>query len=153
MPSLRNHRYAGLRDYYLAHDRTSSYQHLSPQLKALQFLRAGRRWLLKSSQHLEQLAVVDAVFRGVIVVCTHRVPVAGHAVDACNAHLPRMHRSPAPVREIAASRAGRLELMLDALVRDRDLIPSQRSVDVCFDDFLSDELGPPSRSTTPRANR
>ena len=31
------------RDYYLTHDQTSSYEHLTVQLKALQFLRGGRR--------------------------------------------------------------------------------------------------------------
>ena len=48
------------RDYYLAHDQTSTYQYLATQLKALQFLRGGRRWLLKSPQHLEQLLAVGA---------------------------------------------------------------------------------------------
>ena len=41
----------------------------------MQFLRGGRRWLLKSPQHLEQLPVLDAVFPGVVVVCTHRDPM------------------------------------------------------------------------------
>jgi Sulfotransferase family len=32
------------RDYYQSHDQTSHYEHLATQLKALQFLRGGRRW-------------------------------------------------------------------------------------------------------------
>lgn len=52
-----------------------------------------------------------------------------------------MHRSPVPVREIAASWCDRLELMMGALVRDRDLLPPDRSIDVRFDDFMADELG------------
>ena len=51
----------------------------------------------------------------------------------------RMHRSPVPVHEIATSWSDRLELMLDALMRD--LIPDARSTDVRFDDFMADELG------------
>jgi hypothetical protein len=31
--------------------------------------------------------------------------------------------------------------MLGALVRDRDVIPPERSIDVTFDDFMADELG------------
>ena len=31
--------------------------------------------------------------------------------------------------------------MLGALVRDRDVIPPERSVDIRFDDFMADELG------------
>ena len=134
------------RDYYLAHDQTSSYEHLRLQLKALQFLRGGRRWLLKSPQHLEQLPVLDAVFPGVVVVCTHRDPVpVALSMLAMIAYTARMHRSPVAVHEIAETWAQRLQLMLDALVRDRDLIPPERSVDVRFDEFMADELGTVAR--------
>lgn len=130
------------RDYYLAHDQTSSYEHLRLQLQALQFLRGGRRWLLKSPQHLEQLPVLDAVFPGVVVVFTHRDPVpVALSMLAMLTYTARMHRCPVPVHEIAASWCDRLELMLDALVRDRDLIPPERSVDVRFEEFIRDELG------------
>ena len=47
------------RDHYLAHDQTPHYEHLRLQLQALQHLRGGRRWLLKSPQHLEQLPVLE----------------------------------------------------------------------------------------------
>jgi hypothetical protein len=130
------------RDYYLAHDQTSAYEYLALQLKALQFLRGGRRWLLKSPQHLEQLPVLDAVFPGVVVVCTHRDPVpVALSMVAMISYTARMHRAPVPVAEIAASWVDRLELMLAALVRDRDVIPPERSIDVRFDDFMADELG------------
>ena len=130
------------RDFYLAHDQTPSYEHLSLQLKALQFLRGGRRWLLKSPQHLEQLPVLDAVFPGVVVVCTHRDPVpVVLSMLAMLTYTARMHRSPVPVHEIAASWADRLQRMLDAFMHDRDAIPPERSIDVRFDDFMADELG------------
>lgn len=50
------------RDYYRTHDQTPHYEYLARQLKAMQFLRGGRRWLLKSPQHLEQVPVLDRVF-------------------------------------------------------------------------------------------
>lgn len=129
------------RDYYLGHDQTSSYEHLKLQLKALQFLRGGRRWLLKSPQHLEQLPVLDAVFPEAVVVFTHRDPVpVALSMLAMIIYTARMHRSPVPVHEIAASWCERLELMLSALVRDRDRIPPERSIDVRFDAFMADEL-------------
>ena len=31
--------------------------------------------------------------------------------------------------------------MLNALIRDRDIIPPERSIDVDFDDFMADEMG------------
>jgi Sulfotransferase family len=130
------------RDYYLAHDQTGSYEYLARQLKAMQFLRGGRRWLLKSPQHLEQLPVLDAVFPGVVVVCTHRDPVpVTLSMIAMLTYTARMHRSPVPVHDIAASWVDRLDLMLAALIRDRDAIAADRSIDVRFDDFMADELG------------
>jgi hypothetical protein len=130
------------RDYYLAHDQTPSYQHLAIQMKALQFLRGGRRWLLKSPQHLEQLPVLDGVFPGAIVVCTHRDPVpVALSMIAMLTYTARMHCSPVPVQEIATSWVNRLQMMLDALVHDRDVIPTARSTDVRFDEFMADELG------------
>lgn len=147
------------RDYYLAHDQTPAYEYLALQLKALQFLRGGRRWLLKSPQHLEQLPVLDRVFPGVVVVCTHRDPVpVVLSMVAMITYSARMHRSSVPVNEIAASWVDRLDAMLAALVRDRDLISPERSVDIRFDDFMADELGVAERvydladeSVTPEA--
>ncbi len=130
------------RDYYLAHDQTPHYQHLATQLKALQFLRGGRRWLLKSPQHLEQLPVLDQVFPGVVVVITHRDPVpVTLSMLAMITYTARMHCSPVPVHDIAATWINRLELMLNALVRDREVLPAERSIDVRFDDFMADEMG------------
>ena len=87
------------RDYYLAHDQTSTYEYLATQLKALQFLRGGDRWLLKSPQHLEKIPVLERVFPGLVLVCTHRdpVPVAlsiwvlrSYAVPATTSVFPRV---------------------------------------------------------------
>ncbi|WP_276021211.1 sulfotransferase family protein [Mycobacterium barrassiae] len=130
------------RDYYLSHDQTPHYEHLATQLKALQFLRGGRRWLLKSPQHLEQLPVLNAVFPGVVVVFTHRDPVpVALSMLAMITYSARMHRYPVPVQEIAATWIDRLELMLNGLVRDRDVLPPERSIDIRFDDFMADEIG------------
>lgn len=128
------------RDYYLTHDQTPHYEHLATQLKALQFLRGGRRWLLKSPQHLEQLPVLDAVFGGVVVVITHRDPVpVALSMLAMLTYSARMHCSPVPVEQIAQTWIDRLELMLNSLIRDRAVLPADRAVDVRFDDFMADE--------------
>jgi hypothetical protein len=132
----------GWRDYYRAHDQTSHYQYLAGQLKAMQFLRGGRRWLLKSPQHLEQVPVLDRVFPDSIVVFTHRDPVpVALSMIAMITYSARMHRSPVPVEQIAGYWIDRLEQMLNALVRDRDTLGPERSIDIRFDDFLANELG------------
>ena len=130
------------RDYYQAHDQTPHYEYLARQLKAMQFLRGGRRWLLKSPQHLEQVPVLDRVFPGSIVVFTHRDPVpVALSMIAMITYSARMHRTPVPVERIAASWIDRLDQMLTALIRDRDTLGPQRSIDIRFNDFMTDELG------------
>ena len=134
------------RDYYRTHDQTPHYECLARQLKAMQFLRGGRRWLLKSPQHLEQVPVLDRVFPGSIVVFTHRDPVpVALSMIAMIAYSARMHRSPVPVEQIADSWIDRLDQMLTALVRDRDTIGPQRSIDMRFNDFMADEAGAAER--------
>jgi hypothetical protein len=129
------------RDYYLKHDQTPHYEHLRLQLQALQHLRGGRRWLLKSPQHLEQLPVLERVFPGVTVVVTHRDPVPvtlSMLVMLC--YTARMHRSPVDTAEIVEYWVDRLDLMLRSLMRDRGAIAPDRSMDVRFDDFMADDL-------------
>ncbi|MFL6174650.1 MAG: sulfotransferase family protein [Marmoricola sp.] len=133
------------RDHYLASDQTPHYAHLRLQLKALQHLRGAEnghcRWLLKSPQHLEQLPVLDAVFPGATVVITHRDPVAVTiSMATMVVYTARMHRTPVPVERIAAYWADRIELMLDTLVRDRDVLAPERSLDIRFADFMADDL-------------
>ncbi len=130
------------REYYQSHDQTPHYEYLARQLKAMQFLRGGRRWLLKSPQHLEQVPVLDRVFPGSIVVFTHRDPVpVALSMIAMITYSARMHRSAVPVVQIAASWIDRLERMLTTLVRDRGVIGPDRSIDLRFDDFMADEPG------------
>jgi hypothetical protein len=134
------------RDYYRAHDQTPHYQYLATQLKAMQYLRGGSRWLLKSPQHLEQVPVLDRVFGDSIVVFTHRDPVpVALSMIAMITYSARMHRSPVPVEQIAHSWVDRLDQMLSALVRDRDTLGPERSIDIRFDDFMTDELGAAER--------
>jgi len=129
------------RDHYLAHDQTPHYEHLRLQLQCLQHLRGGRRWLLKSPQHLEQLPVLERVFPGLTVVTTHRDPVPvtlSMLVMLC--YSARMHRATVNTEEIVDYWVDRLDRMLQSLMRDRDAIPADRSVDVRFDDFMADDL-------------
>ncbi|MCW2854821.1 MAG: hypothetical protein JWR52_436 [Marmoricola sp.] len=130
------------RDHYRASDQTPHYAHLRVQLQALQHLRGGRRWLLKSPQHLEQLPVLAEVFGGATVVVTHRDPVAvAVSMATMIAYTARMHRDPVPVARLAAYWVDRVALMLDSLVADRDAIGPENSVDVRFDHFMADDLG------------
>jgi hypothetical protein len=82
------------------------------------------------------------VFGDSIVVFTHRDPVpVALSMIAMITYSARMHRAPVPVEQIAESWIDRLDHMLSALVRDRDTLGPDRSVDIRFDDFMADETG------------
>ena len=128
------------RDYYLAHDQAPHYAYLRLQLQALQHLRGGRRWLLKSPQHLEQLPALAAVFPGSTVILTHRDPA--HVVTSMAtmiAYTQRMFVAhPDPVRT-GRVWADRLDAMLTALLRDRSVLGPHQSLDVPFEAFMADQ--------------
>jgi len=130
-------------DHYLAHDQTPHYSYLRLQLQALQHLRGGRRWLLKSPQHLEQLPVVAKVFPGATVVLTHRDPA--HVVTSLAtmvAYTERMFRTaPLDPHDTGRRWADRLEVMLDGVLRDRDTLGADASIDLPFDEFMADQEG------------
>ncbi len=135
------------RDYYLTHDQTPHYSYLRTQLQALQHLGGGRRWLLKSPQHLEQLPVLAQVFPAATVLVTHRDPAAVVVSMATMiAYTARMHRDEVPVQQIGRYWRDRIALMLDNLIRDRDLIPPGQSLDIRFVEFMADDLETARRS-------
>jgi hypothetical protein len=110
-------------------------------LRALQHLRGGRRWLLKSPQHVEQLPVLAEVFPDATVVLTHREP-ASVVVSLATmvAYTARLHADPVDPQMIGRAWADRVEAMLRACVRDRDQLAPTRSLDVRFDDFMRDDM-------------
>lgn len=129
------------REYYRSHDQTPHYRYMRTVLQVLQFLRGGDRWVLKSPQHLEQFGPIAEVFGDATFVVTHRDP--GDVVVSMAtmiAYAARVHvESPDPVA-IGRHWSGILTEMLGAAVRDRHLLPADRSVDIRFDDFMADDL-------------
>lgn len=128
--------------HYKAHDQTASYAYLKLTLQALQWLRGGRRWVLKSPQHLEQFPALLATFPDATFVVTHRDPVAvTQSMATMISYASRMAcERPDP---IAVSRywLGRAEDLLGGCLRDRDVLPRDQSIDVRFEDFMADEQG------------
>ncbi len=129
------------RDYYLSHDQRPSYQYLARILKVLQAERGGDRWVLKSPQHLEQFPALLATFPDATFVVTHRDPVSVTAsMTTMVVYSARMGRDRVDVPAMSAYWADRLERMLRSCVRDRDVLPPGRSIDLRFDQFMADDM-------------
>lgn len=130
------------RDYYLAHDQTQHYAYLKTVLQILQWYRPRERWVLKSPQHLEQIGPLMTAFPDATVVVTHRDPVAvvQSTITMLTYGARTAYKSTKPewYRDYWTDRIGRL---LDSSIRDRDLLPADRTVDVFFHDYMADEIG------------
>ncbi len=129
------------RDYYLAHDQTAHYDYMKTGLKILQWYRPRERWVLKSPQHLEQLGPLMTSFPDATIVVTHRDPVSviQSAATMLSYGARVGYRSPRPEWYLEYW-ADRIRLLLEASVRDRELLPKGRTIDVLFHEFMADDV-------------
>jgi hypothetical protein len=129
------------RGFYASNDQAPVYAYLKRVLQALQWLRGGERWILKSPQHMEQFGPLLRTFPDAIFAVTHRDPVSvtasGTTMLAYTARMTTDHPDPAA---IASYWSDRIEEMLLACTRDRDLLPSGQTIDVHFDEFMADDV-------------
>lgn len=129
------------RDHYLTHDQTAHYRYMKTVLQILQWSRPGQRWVLKSPQHLEQLGPLLATFPDATIVVTHRDPVAvvqSTITMACyGARTTYRTTKPEWYRDYWTDRIG---MLLDASLRDRHLLPADRTVDVLFHEYMADDM-------------
>jgi hypothetical protein len=129
------------RDHYLARDQRSSYAYLRKILQALQWLRGGTRWVLKSPQHLEQFPALVETFPDATFVVTHRDPVSVTAsMVMMLAYSARLTRDRVDVEGIGHYWANRLELMLGRCTDEHHVLPADQTIDVHFDEFMADDL-------------
>jgi hypothetical protein len=129
------------RDEYLATDQTPMYAYLKKILQVLQWQRGGTRWVLKSPQHLEQFGPLSKTFPDATFVVTHRDPVAVTAsVCTMLTYSSRLTQASVDPVRIGGYWADRIERMLRACTRDRDLLPAAQTIDVRFDEFMRDDV-------------
>ena len=130
------------RDYYLSHDQTPHYAYEKTMLQMLQWQRGERkRWIVKAPQHFEQLRAIMNVFPDALVVFTHRDPVASlQSIVTMQTYTARMReRSFDPGYSLGywSDRYGRL---LDAYLRDVDVVPAAQRFDLLFHEFVGDDV-------------
>lgn len=129
-------------DHYLGLEMRPHYAYLKKALQALSWLRGPTRWVLKSPQHLEQLAPLLDTFPDAVVAITHRDPVSViRSAITMLAYGDRMRRRRVDPAGLADYWIRRVELLLGSCVRDRDRLPAAQSIDVRFDEFIADDVG------------
>jgi hypothetical protein len=134
-------RVPGWRDFYFGLDQHQHYAYLRTVLKALTFLRGPRQWVLKSPQHGEQLGPLINTFPDATVAFTHRDPVAViQSAVTMLAYGDRMRRHHIDPEGLVDYWTDRIERLLRACVRDRALIPADRSLDIRFHELAGNEM-------------
>ncbi len=130
------------RTWYKGSDQRGAYRYLRRILQALQHQRGrGKRWTLKTPQHLEQLGPLIEVFPDAMIVQTHRDPVR-ITVSLANmiAYSHRVGTVNIDPQQIGAAWAARTEDLLRGSIDGRPLIPPQQILDIHFRDFMADNL-------------
>ena len=134
-------RVPGWRDFYLGLDQTRHYAYLKKALQALTFLRGPRTWVLKSPQHCEQLGPLLRTFPDATLAFTHRDPVAViQSAITMMAYADRLRRTRIDPDWLVGYWSDRVHRLLTACVRDRDLVPAGRSLDISFHQLNGNEL-------------
>ena len=131
------------RDHYYATDQTPHYEYMKNVLRLVQWRRGRerKRWVLKCPQHLEQLPVLRKVFPDATVVFTHRDPLAViQSTITMQGYNQRMSRKRVALETLLEYWCDRIEHLLRACVRDRELVPASQSFDSPFHVFMADPL-------------
>jgi hypothetical protein len=128
------------RDYYYAHDQRPHYAYGRKVLQALTWLEGPNRWVMKSPPHMENLPALDATYPDATVIVTHRDPVAViQSAVTMLAYGDRIRRRTIDLEELASYWIDRIEHLLRACVRDREVVPASRSLDVRFHEYMADQ--------------
>lgn len=133
----RPHRW---RDYYLAHDQSPHYAYGKRVLRAMTWAKGPSRWVMKSPPHMENLPAVIGTYPDASVIITHRDPVAViQSAITMIAYGDRMRRKTIDLPALADYWINRIEKLLRACVRDRDVLPANQSLDILFHEYMADQ--------------
>jgi hypothetical protein len=129
------------RDLYFTLDQHAHYAYTKKVLQVLTYLRGPNRWVLKSPQHLEQIPALLATFPDATFAITHRDPVSViQSMMTMLAYGDRVRRSSIEPDALAEYWVDRVDRLLQACVRDHDLLPADQTVDVLFHEFMADDV-------------
>jgi Sulfotransferase family len=137
-------RVPGWRDASYAEDQTPHYLYQKDMLKVMQHMAGDsrpKRWVNKCPQHLEQLRVLKAVYPDAIAVITYRDPVdAIQSAATMMGYAERMRYSSIDARGLIEYWSDRVDHLLRACVRDREVWPEAQRVDVPFEALMRDPM-------------
>lgn len=130
------------RRWYAGRQHADAYEYLRAVLQLLQRDRAGRRWVLKSPQHLDQIPALLSAFPDALVLRTHRDPArAALSLITMIVYARRAVYGRIDVAAEARAWMERLAQMLRDASVQAAAVPKGQLFDVDFDDFMGNPVG------------
>ena len=134
----------GWRDASYAEDQTPHYRYQKEMLQIMQHFAGDsqpKRWVNKCPQHLENLPVLKETYPDATVVITYRDPVdAIQSAITMMGYGARMRYPEVDRQFLLEYWTERVDHLLRACVRDRDVWPEAQRVDVPFDALMKDPM-------------
>jgi len=125
-------------------DMSSAFRWHRRFLQVLQWKTPGKRWALKSPQHLWHLEQVHREYPDARFVQTHRDPVRVLvSISSLTATLRRLSSDHVELQEVARYYAKALAQAYDHTIdyRETGVLPREQVVDLHFRDFVRDQVG------------
>ncbi len=130
--------------WVLDHDMRSALRWHRRFLQLLQWKAPGKRWALKSPQHMWHLQHVHREYPDALFVQTHRDPVRVLvSISSLVAALRRLSSNHVSLPDVAEYYAMALAKAYDNTVayRSSGKLPESQVVDLYFQDFMKDQVG------------
>lgn len=130
--------------WVLEHDMRSALKWHRRFLQVLQWKAPGKRWALKSPQHLWHLQHVHREYPDALFVQTHRDPVRVLvSISSLVAALRRLASDEVSLHEVAEYYAMALAKGYQNTIayRESGSLPKSQVVDLYFQDFIGDQVG------------
>ncbi len=127
-----------------ASDMKSAFEWHRRFLQVLQWKAPGKRWALKSPQHLWHLQHVHREYPDALFVQPHRDPVRVLvSISSLTATLRRLSSDDVSLPDVARYYAKALAQAFDNTVayRESGALPPEQVVDLHFRDFVNDQIG------------
>jgi Sulfotransferase family len=129
-------------EWYRRSDLTASYAYARRVLQLVSHLRdSGKRWVLKSPMHLEQMGPLMKTWPDARVVMTFRDParvtLSMATMTAYNRRLSARAVDPVAIGRVVADTT---RYRFDCAVRDVKLIPTEQLCYVHFDEYMADPI-------------
>ena len=129
------------RDYYLTHDQIDHYTYLREILKAMQFIKGPKKWVLKSPQHLEQISPLLRTFPDATFVITYRDPLSVVlSTSTMLSYGDRVRRYKVEPKNNFNYWQNRIKILLESFTENYELIPVNQRCDIYFYDLMKSNL-------------